>query len=80
MITTIDEGDCWFWSDGDMIYNEKGLRREVHTSDIIFTAGKYKGSRLDEVSDSWYLKFIKEKNADDYFIKKLFEKRLGELQ
>lgn len=80
MITTIDEEDCWFWCDGDFIYNEKGLRREVKTSDIIFTHGKYVGSRLDEVSDSWYLKFIKEKNKDDYFISKLFEKRLGELQ
>ena len=79
MITTIDEKDSWFWSDGESLYNDKGLRRPVQTSDIIFTHGKYAGSRLDEVSDTWYLKFIREKNPDDYFIKTLFTKRLGEL-
>lgn len=79
MITTVDRNDCWFWSDGDMIYGEDGTRREVKTSDIVFTTGKYVGSKLSEVTDSWYLKFIRDKNKDDYFIKKMFTLRLGEL-
>lgn len=80
MITTVDANDCWFWSDGDMLYGENGTRREVKTSDIMVVAGKYAGSLLSEVSDSWYLKFIRDKNPDDYFIKKMFDKRIEELK
>ena len=80
MITTVDKDDCWFWSDGDSLYGEDGSRRPLKTSDIIFVAGKYAGRLLSEVTDSWYLKFIKDKNKDDYFIKAMFDKRLGEIK
>lgn len=80
MITTVDKNDCWFWSDAEMLYGEDGSRRPVECSDIIFTHGKYEGSLLSEVGDSWYLNFIKNKNLDDYFMKTLFDKRLGELK
>ena len=80
MITTIDGGDFWSWSDAHTLWKEDGTKRPLLCSDIVFTAGKYKDSRLDEISDSWYLKFIKEKNSDDYFIKTVFEMRLKELE
>lgn len=80
MITTVDKNETWFWSDGDTIYGEDGSRRPILTSDIVFTAGKYQGRLLSEITDSWYLKFIKDKNKDDYFIKVMFDKRLGELK
>lgn len=80
MITTIDDNETWFWSDAEMLYGEDGTRRPVKTSDIVFTHGKYKDSRLDEVTDSWYLKFIRDKNTDDYFIMTLLNLRLSELE
>lgn len=79
MITTIDNGAFWSWSDAQTIWFENGVKRQIETSDVIFTHGKFDGYKLSEVTDTWYLRFIKEKNSDDYFIKTLFEKRLGEL-
>jgi len=83
MISTIDRGDDWATIDfetEETVYDESGERRPFKTSDIIFTRGKYEGSLLSEVSDSWYLKFIREKNPDDYFIRFAFNTRLSELE
>lgn len=79
MITTFDNDNTWFWSDGETLWGEDGTKRKVTTADIIFTTGKYVNNKLSEVSDSWYLKFIMDKNPTDHFIKKMFTLRLGEL-
>ena len=80
MITTVDKGKFWAGSDGVDIWFEDGTKRKANTSDFIFVAGKYEGSLLSEVSDTWYLGFIMSKNPDDHLIQKTFKKRLGELE
>ena len=86
MITTVDRGKNdrdWAtidWENDEIVYDESGMRKKIDMSDFIFTAGKYKGHLLSEVSDSWYLKFIKEKNPDDHLISIMFGRRLKELQ
>lgn len=67
------------WDTEEITYDESGGRIPFSTKQVIFTRGKYAGSLLSEVSDSWYLKFIKDKNPDDYLINYTFGKRLGEL-
>ena len=61
-------------------YEESDTTIPLTTRQVIFDRGKYEGSLLSEVSDSWYLKFIMEKNPDDGFIKLMFQKRLEELK
>lgn len=86
MISTIDRGPdgrdwaCIDFDKDEIVYDESGERKPFATSDIIFTRGKYAGYKLSEVSDSWYLKFIMEKNPDDYLISYCFTKRLAELK
>lgn len=82
MINTIHKDDLnnWSWSDGETLWHEDGSSREILTSDVIFTAGKYVGYKLSEVTDSWYLKFISDKNQKDHFISVMFGRRLKELQ
>lgn len=67
------------WANGEIKYDESGTTKPFLTSDIIFTRGKYAGLLLSEVTDTWYLKFISEKNSDDYLITYSFKIRLGEL-
>jgi hypothetical protein len=83
MISLIDKGDDWAtidWDTEEIVYDESGKRKPFSTADVIFERGKYAGNKLNEVSDTWYLKFIRDKNADDYFITFAFNKRLGELE
>ena len=61
-------------------YEESNTTVPFTTSRVMMTRGKYAGSLLSEVSDTWYLKFIMEKNPDDGFIKEAFTKRLEELK
>lgn len=68
------------WEKEEIWFEESDIRRPLTCDDIKFTHGKYAGYKLSEVSDTWYLEFIKNKNLDDYLIKLTFEKRLGELQ
>jgi hypothetical protein len=68
------------WEKNEVWFEESDVRRPLSCSDIVFTRGKYAGSKLSEVSDSWYLTFIRDKNSNDYFIKTTFEKRLLELK
>lgn len=67
------------WDTEEIVYDESGGRIPFSTREVVFTHGKYDGYKLSEVSDSWYLKFIRDKNADDGFIQLAFNKRLGEL-
>lgn len=66
------------WEKGELWFEESDTRKPFTTSDIIMTRGKYAGYKLSEVTDSWYLKFIRDKNPDDYFISYAFNKRLKE--
>lgn len=83
MITLIDKSDRdWAmidWDTDEIVYDESGERKPLTTADCIFTHDKYKGYKLSEVSDSWYLKFIMEKNPQDAFISLMFGRRLKEL-
>lgn len=67
------------WDTDEIYYDESGGRIPFSTKQVIFTRGKYEGSLLSEISDTWYLKFIRDKNQDDYLISYCFGKRLGEL-
>lgn len=67
------------WETEEIFYDESGGRIPFSTKEVVFTHGKYVGYKLSEVSDSWYLKFIRDKNADDGLIQLAFNKRLGEL-
>lgn len=68
------------WDTDEVYWDETGGRRPLSCSDIVFTRGKYANSLLSEISDTWYLKFIRDKNPDDYFITYAFDKRLKELK
>lgn len=61
-------------------YEESKTTNPLTTSQVIFNRGKYEGSLLSEVSDTWYLKFMMEKNPDDEFTNLMFTKRLKELK
>lgn len=83
MISTIDRGDDWAIIDFDtdeIVYDESGDRKPFSTADIMIDRGQYEGYKLSEVNDTWYLKFVRDKNPDDYLIRYAFNKRLGELQ
>jgi len=67
------------WDTEEITYDESQSRVPFGTNQVMFTRGKYAGSLLSEVSDSWDLKFIRDKNQDDYMIVYCFNKRLGEL-
>lgn len=67
------------WDKGEIWFEESDTRKPLTTEDILVKRGKYEGYNLSEVTDSWYLKVIRDKNPDDYFIRQAFEKRLGEL-
>lgn len=68
------------WEKDTIFFEESDITRKFMCSDIVFTHGKYAGYKLSEVDNTWYLKFIRDKNPDDYFIKSAFNKRLKELE
>lgn len=68
------------WDTEEIVYDESGGRIPFSTRQVLFTRGKYEGQLLGEVTDTWYLKFIRDKNLDDYLITFTFNKRLGELK
>lgn len=68
------------WDTNEIWFEESNTRKQLTMADIVFTHGKYVGYKLSEVTDTWYLKFIKEKNPDDYFISVMFGRRLEELK
>jgi hypothetical protein len=68
------------WDKETIWFEESDVTKPLTCSDIVFTRGKYEGSKLSEVSDSWYLKFIRDKNPEDYLIVSAFNKRLEELE
>lgn len=67
------------WDTEEIVYDESGGRKPFSTKEVMLTRGKYEGSLLSEVTDTWYLKFIRDKNLEDGLIKFAFNKRLGEL-
>lgn len=68
------------WDKETIWFEESDTSKPLTTADINIKRGKYAGYKLSEVSDSWYLKFIRDKNPDDYLIRYAFNKRLGELK
>ena len=67
-----EEGTIWF--------EESDTTKKLTTADFMFKRGKYENSLLSEVGDTWYLKFIRDKNPDDYLIEFMFNKRIDELK
>lgn len=84
MIAIIDRSERdWAtvdWETNEVVYDESQIRKPLTTSDCMFVAGKYSGSLLSEIADTWYLKFIRDKNQNDYFINVMFGRRLKELE
>jgi hypothetical protein len=68
------------WEKETIWYEESDTTKKLTTKDFIFKRGKYAQSLLSEITDTWYLKFIRDKNPDDYLIEFMFNKRLGELK
>ncbi len=68
------------WEKETITYDESNITKPITCSDIVFTRGKYAGSFLNEIDNTWYLKFIRDKNPDDYFISYAFNKRIKELE
>ena len=86
MITIIDGPggkNDWahiLWDTDELWFEESETKKPFTTSDVLLLRGKYAGYKLSEVTDSWYLKFIRDKNLDDGLIVHTFNKRLGELK
>lgn len=58
--------------DDDNLYFEDGSYRLLEASDYHLTFGKYSGQNLDEVTDEWYLGFLKKIAVEkgDWFLSK----------
>lgn len=68
------------WEEETIWFEESDTTIPLECSAVVITRGKYAGSYLSELSDSWYLQFIRDKNPDDFLITFMFDKRLGELK
>ena len=68
------------WENDDIFWDETTDRRKFQCSDIVFTRGKHQGQLLSEIDDTFYLKFVLDKNPEDYLINYTFKKRLKELK
>lgn len=68
------------WDKETIWFEESDTTKQFSTADVVIKRGKYAGSLLSELSDTWYLKFIMEKNPEDYLIQWCFSKRLKELE
>ena len=79
MLTTRDKGKHWCATDGHILKCEDGSVRALTTNDVMFTHGKYEGEPLSEVSNSWYLKMMMERNEEDYLMQTMIGERLKEL-
>lgn len=83
MIYLKDNGDDWATVSSDLgtICFESGTTRPFRTSDVELTVGKYKGTTLAEISDVWYLNFLKKLSTEkkDIFLAKCVDMRLNEL-
>ena len=76
---SINNEPWWFmWPpDEDNMYCEDGRKRPLQASDYHLTFGKYSGLNIAEVTDEWYLSFLK-KMADekgDWFLSKCLSLR-----
>lgn len=86
MVTIKDKAnDVWGWYDlnhkGYVKY-EDGTVEKIHSRHIVFTSGKYVGKLLSDVSDVWYLNYIKKRGVDtgDWFLENCAKLRLLELK
>lgn len=75
-----DDWPLMNWDTEEITYDESGGRKPFSTKEVIFDHGKYAGLLLSDVTNTSYLKFLLEKNKDDYLITYAFNKRLGELK
>ena len=59
----------------DNLYFEDGTHRPLRPSDYHLTFGKYSGQTLAEVSDEWYLSFLKKVGTEnkDWFLLRCLE-------
>lgn len=83
MISSIDKGDNWAMVDYDneeIVWDKTMEREPITCSHFRFDHGKYKGYKVSEVDDTWYLDFIMKKNPDNALITLILGKRLGELK
>lgn len=83
MIYLKDNGDDWSTLSSDLstIEFESGVSRPLTSADIEMTAGEYKGQTLSEISDIWYLNFLKKISTEkkDIFLARCVEMRLNEM-
>jgi hypothetical protein len=79
-----NDPDNWSTPSPDLkfIKFEDGTTRELKTSDLELQIGKHKGQALSEISDNWYLNFLKKLSTekDDKFLAHCVDMRLNELR
>ncbi len=68
------------WEKKTIWFEESDTIVPLSTAHFTFAVGKYQGYKLSEVSDSWYLTFIRDKNPNDVLVQYAFSQRLGELK
>ena len=68
------------WDNNELWFEESNVRKPFTTSHCLMDRGKYEGYKLSEVTDTWYLKFIRDKNPDDALIRLMFGRRLKEIE
>jgi len=84
MLYLLDNGDDWstISSDFTTIRYESGATKPLTPSDVSVEIGKYKDSILSDISDVWYLNFIKKISVEksDIFAQHCVNMRLLELK
>ena len=75
-----DDWGCIDWDKEEIYYDLSGGRKPLTCNEVMITRGKYANSLMSEVDDTWYLKFIRDKNLDDGLIQLVFNKRIKELE
>lgn len=86
MIAIKDKSEeVWGWYDINqkgMIRYEDGTTKKITSKDVIFTSGKYAGTLLSDLSDVWYLNFMKKQAVDnsDWFMEQCAKLRLLEIR
>lgn len=66
MLYLLDKGDNWSTLSPDMTYihYEDGTTEPLTPAHLMVEFGKCKGQKLSEISDIWYLNFLKKMAVD----------------
>lgn len=66
--------------DDDHLYNEDGKKRKLTTKDLTIEFGKYKGTKVSDITDRGYLEWLYKVKEDDWYVRKIVGMRLEEYE